>query len=128
MVGWSSNGDGYLVPVRRGALTARVVLTLASLIAAFAVAVAPAGAAPKMRQFVGLTSDETFEQLGQGGAHNADDFVRLGAGTVRQTFDWSFLTFNQAPGQLNLLFTDRYMTAMAQRKIHVMPVLFNPPP
>ena len=38
-----------------------------------------------------------------------------------------FLAQGQAPGQLNYIWLDRYIGALAQRHVRVLPVLFDPP-
>ena len=85
----------------------------------------PAAAGAKPNPFVGTVSDETFEQLGYMYKPGAiDQIAAAGVGTLRQTFDWQYLSTGN---QLNWDILDHYIGGAAQRGITIMPVLFNPP-
>jgi hypothetical protein len=99
---------------------------LAVLLAAGALGIS-AGSASAGQEFVGVTSDETFVAVGAQQHSNLPGIARTGVGTIRQTLNWEFLEYGQAPGTLNYVFLDRFIGACAQRGIRVLPVLFNPP-
>ena len=85
----------------------------------------PAAAAPQPNPFVGIVSEDAF---GGTPAYRQDVLGRiagLGAGTVRQTLDWSLV--EPAQGRLDWTTYDGWVGAGAQAGIRVLPVLFNPP-
>jgi hypothetical protein len=91
----------------------------------FSVPSAAALASPSPNPFVGTVSDETFESMGylfEPGSIN--EIADAGVGTLRQTFDWQYLSKGDT---LNWLILDNYIGGAAQRGITILPVLFNPP-
>ena len=106
--------------MRHGTVVTRWTAIAAALAVTLLLICAPAGAATQ-RSFVGATSDEIFEQLGAGLPSNPDDLVSLGVGTVRQTFDWNFLTYGMPAGQLNFVWLDRYMRGISPTQAIVRP-------
>jgi polysaccharide biosynthesis protein PslG len=117
------SGPCTLVRVRR--LPPLLVALLACALAG--ALPAPAIAAPQ-QEFVGVVSDETFEDLGSARHTNVPaEMAALGIGTVRQNFDWNFLARGKARGRLNYVWLDRFIGGMARHNIRVMPILFNPP-
>lgn len=85
----------------------------------------PAAAAARPNPFVGTVSDETFESLGyMYRPGSIDQIAAAGVGTLRQTFDWQYLTRGDT---LNWDILDHYVGGAAERGITILPVLFNPP-
>jgi len=88
-------------------------------------AIAPTAAAARPNPFVGTVSDETFAALGyMYKPGNIDRIAESGVGTLRQTFDWSYLRKGDS---ISWDMLDRFIGGAARRGIRVMPVLFNPP-
>jgi hypothetical protein len=114
-----------------------IALALASAMLAASIVVATATTAHAAKKailpvtpnsFVGVVSDDTFASIGSGGSTSYLDSIRnAGVGLLRQKFDWDFLTFGNGATNINWSYLDRFMTAMAQEGITVMPVLFDPP-
>jgi hypothetical protein len=100
----------------------RVLLALAVALCAIAPAAAEA-ARPKA--FVGTVSNETYESLGyMYRPGSIDRIAESGVGTLRQTFDWSYLRNGDS---LSWDMLDRFIGGAARRGIRILPVLFNPP-
>lgn len=96
---------------------------LALVVALCAIAPSTAGARPN--PFVGTVSNETFESLGyMYRPGSIDTIAGSGVGTLRQTFDWSYLRNGDS---LSWDMLDRYVGGAARRGITILPVLFNPP-
>jgi hypothetical protein len=114
-----------------------VALAVASAVLAASIVAATATTASAVKKailpvtpnsFVGVVSDETFASIGSGGGSAYLNSIRkAGVGLLRQKFDWDFLTFGNGATNINWSYLDRFMTAMAQEGITVMPVLFDPP-
>src|SRR5262249_2888826 len=69
--------------------------------------------------------DETFESLGyMYEPGSIDAIAAAGVGTLRQTFDWQYLSKGST---LNWDILDHYIGGAARRDITILPVLFNPP-
>lgn len=87
--------------------------------------IAPAAADARPNPFVGTVSNETFEALGyMYKPGQIDNIAAAGVGTLRQTFDWSYL---RKGNSVSWDMLDRYVGGAAQRGITILPVLFNPP-
>jgi polysaccharide biosynthesis protein PslG len=98
---------------------------LLALATALCLSAPAAAAAAQPNPFVGTVSDETFESLGylyQPGS--IDSIAAAGVGTLRQTFDWQYLSKGDS---LNWDMLDHYIGGAAQRGITILPVLFDPP-
>src|SRR5690242_14194767 len=96
---------------------------LLALAIALCLSAPAAAAAAGPNPFVGTVSDETFESLGymyQPGS--IDAIAAAGVGTLRQTFDWQYLSKGDS---LNWDILDHYIGGAAQRGITILPVLFN---
>jgi hypothetical protein len=78
------------------------------------------------RDFLGLVAEDAFGKPGAYRHKNLDRLRATGAGLVRQTFDWTRI--ERAPGRYELSFYDRYVAALARRRLRLLPILFNPPP
>ena len=114
MVGWGTQ--------RHRMTDAARALVLALLLLC---ALAPGTASARPNPFVGTVSNETFESLGyMYKPGSIDRIADAGVGTLRQTFDWSYLRQGDS---LAWDMLDRYVGGAAQRGITIMPVLFNPP-
>jgi polysaccharide biosynthesis protein PslG len=87
--------------------------------------VLPAGSSAATRDFVGITSDETFQQAGDFRLNNFKAMRRARIGLIRQVFDWSRIETSQ--GVYDLSFLDEYMSTLAGQGLSVMPVLTNAP-
>ena len=96
---------------------------LALVLATTALAVPTASAAP--RDFVGITSDETFQQAGDFRTSNLRAIRRAKAGLIRQVFDWSRVETSE--GVYDLSYLDEYVSTVAGQGISLMPVLTNAP-
>jgi polysaccharide biosynthesis protein PslG len=86
---------------------------------------APAAEARVPRGFFGVVNDSV---IGSSPRHLSRDMrtqSSAGAGTLRQTFDWSLL--EPSPGRLKTRVYDRLVLAAAKRRIRVLPLLINPP-
>jgi hypothetical protein len=112
-----------LVPVRISRVPA--ILLATGLLAAIcpAVTAAPAAAAPK--PFVGLVSEDAFGGTPSYRGKVLKKIAGLKVGTMRQTLDWAIV--EPSPGSFNWTQYDAWVQACAQRKIRVLPVLFNTP-
>jgi hypothetical protein len=77
------------------------------------------------RAFLGLVAEDAFGKPGAYRRENLDRLRAIGAGLVRQTFDWARI--ERAPGRYELSFYDEYVAALARRRLRVLPILFNPP-
>jgi hypothetical protein len=77
------------------------------------------------RSFLGLVAEDAFGKPGAYRARNLDRLRSTGAGIVRQTFDWTRI--ERAPGQYDLAFYDRYVAALASRRLRLLPILFGTP-
>lgn len=97
--------------------------TLALALATTALAAPAASAAP--RDFVGITSDETFQRAGDFRTNNLRAMRRARIGLIRQVFDWSRIETSQ--GVYDLSYLDEYVSAVAGQGLSLMPVLTNAP-
>lgn len=97
--------------------------TLALALATTALAAPAAAAAP--RDFVGITSDETFQRDGSFRTTNLRAMRSARIGLIRQVFDWARI--ETSPGQYDLTFLDDYVSAVADQGLSIMPVLTNAP-
>lgn len=99
-------------------------LALALALIVFALtAVSAAHAAP--RDFVGMTSDETFQRAGSFRTTNLRGMRRAHVGLIRQVFDWARIETSE--GVYDLSYMDEYVSAVAGQGISIMPVLTNAP-
>jgi polysaccharide biosynthesis protein PslG len=77
------------------------------------------------RLFVGLVS----EDVASGGPNyrtcELNRQVASGAAIIRQTFDWA--SIEPSRERYNFAFYDAFVGALAQHRIRVLPILFNPP-
>jgi hypothetical protein len=108
------------MPFRRKDLFRAV---LVSALTAGVLAAPSAAAAPK--DFVGITSDETFRQDDSFRATNLAGIRRARVGLIRQVFDWSLS--ESLPGVYDLEYLDEYVVDVASRGLSLMPVLTNAP-
>jgi hypothetical protein len=77
------------------------------------------------RTFLGLVAEDAFGKPGTHRDENLDRVRSTGAGIVRQTFDWARI--ERAPGVYDLAFYDRYVAALASRRMRLLPILFGTP-
>ncbi len=77
------------------------------------------------RSFFGVVSEDIFWASPAGRQSLLDEVQGMGAGTIRQTFDWSLVEL--APGLYDWTKYDLWMADLARRGIDVLPTLFNPP-
>jgi len=97
---------------------------LALALATTALAV-PSASSAAPRDFVGITSDETFQQGGDFRVENFRAMRRAKIGLIRQVFDWSRV--ETSPGVYDLTYLDEYVSTLAGQRLSVMPVLTNAP-
>jgi polysaccharide biosynthesis protein PslG len=74
---------------------------------------------------VGLVSEDVFAG---GPAYRSCELNKqaaAGVSLMRQTFDWS--SIERSRGNYDFSYHDAYVAALAQHRIRVLPVLFNPP-
>jgi len=80
---------------------------------------------PAPPAFLGMVAEDAF---GTPGAYRRVNLGRLraaGAGIVRQTFDWARI--ERSPGRYDFEFYDRFVHALARRRLRVLPIIFDPP-
>ena len=77
-------------------------------------------------QFLGVVAEDAYGKPGAYRRRNLDRLRAAGIGLVRQTFDWARI--ERSPGRYDFSFHDRFMAALATRRLHLLPILFNPPP
>ena len=80
---------------------------------------------PPPPAFLGMVAEDAF---GKPGAYRRVNLGRLraaGAGIVRQTFDWARI--ERSPGRYDFEFYDRFVHALARRRLRVLPIIFDPP-
>ena len=77
------------------------------------------------RAFLGLVAEDAFGKPGTYRRENLDRLRSIGAGLMRQTFDWTHI--ERTPGRYDLSFYDGYVEALARRRLRVLPILFNAP-
>jgi hypothetical protein len=99
------------------------VLVLAGLLVVLAAAPTQAQAVP--RPFFGIVSEHAFGGRPTERTAVVGHIAQLGAGTVRQTLDWSVI--EPTPGKFHWGRYDAWVTVNARRGIRVLPVVFNPP-
>jgi hypothetical protein len=110
-----------------------IVLVIAAGLIALAVALTggddsapqPSATQPPPADFVGIIPPGIASMNGAELDRNLDIARRLHVGLVRQTFDWADI--ERTPEHFHFARYDALMAAAAQRGLHVMPVLFNPP-
>jgi hypothetical protein len=96
---------------------------LALALAVTALAAPTASAA--QRDFVGITSDETFQRAGDFRTTNLRAMRQARVSLIRQVFDWARI--ETAKGVYDLSYLDEYVSAVAGQGISLMPVLTNAP-
>jgi hypothetical protein len=84
---------------------------------------APAGPSP---EFLGMVAEDAFGNPGAYRRRSLDRLRAAGVGLVRQTFDWALI--ERSPGRYDFAFYDRFVAALAERELRLLPILFNPPP
>jgi hypothetical protein len=82
-----------------------------------------AGAPPG---FLGVVAEDAFGMPGAYRSRTLDRVRAAGAGLVRQTFDWTLI--ERFRGRYDFSFYDRFVAALAERKLQLLPILFNAPP
>jgi polysaccharide biosynthesis protein PslG len=82
-----------------------------------------AGAPPG---FLGMVAEDAFARPGAYRSRSLDRVREAGAGLVRQTFDWTLI--EHSPGRYYFPYYDRFVAALAERGLRLLPILFNPPP
>jgi hypothetical protein len=97
---------------------------LVSALAAGALA-APGAASAAPKDFVGITSDETFRRNDSFRDINLAGIQRARVGLIRQVFDWSLI--EQDPGIYAFDYLDEYVADVASQGLTLMPVLTNAP-
>ena len=98
---------------------------LALALALTALILPTAASAAVSRDFVGMTSDETYGEEGDVRKTNLTQMRQARVGLIRQAFDWSRIETDA--GVYDLSFVDQYVADVAARGISVMPVLTNAP-
>lgn len=99
------------------------LLAATALVLAFAPTAAVAGVP---EDFVGLTSEDVFAGDASYRTSNLSAQTAVGAGLLRQTFDWSQI--ERSRGQYDLSYYDDYVAAAAAHGVRILPILFRPPP
>jgi hypothetical protein len=85
---------------------------------------AVAAAAPP--EFLGVVAEDAYGKPGPYRRLNLDRLRAAGVGLIRQTFDWARI--ERSHGRYNFSFHDRFVAALAKRRLHLLPILFDPPP
>ncbi len=85
----------------------------------------PSASAAVPPGFVGMTSGEVFGHPGSVRQKHLSMQRNAGVRLLRQTFDWS--TIELAPGVYDFSAHDRFVLDLANHRITVLPILFNPP-
>jgi hypothetical protein len=75
--------------------------------------------------FFGMVAEDAFGNPGPYRRRNLDRLRATGAGLVRQTFDWALI--ERSRGRYDFSFYDRFVAALAERHLRLLPILFNPP-
>lgn len=70
-------------------------------------------------------AEDAFGKPGAYRRANLDRLRTIGAGLLRQTFDWARI--ERRPGRYDLSFYDGYVAALARRHLRALPILFDPP-
>jgi polysaccharide biosynthesis protein PslG len=75
--------------------------------------------------FLGLVAEDAFGKPGRYRRDNLDRLRAAGVGLIRQTFDWARI--ERSPGRYEFAYYDRYVAALSERRVRLLPILFNPP-
>jgi hypothetical protein len=104
----------------------RKLLGLGALVAMAISFAAPQAAGAKQADFSGIVSEDVF--AGDPGYQDVQLTQQrsLGFQLIRQTFRWSDI--ETSPGTYNFGAYDSYVAALSQHGMHVLPILFGPPP
>src|SRR5204862_1791434 len=95
---------------------------LVALVVALAAA-APASAA--RRDFVGISSDDTFHGSSSYRDHAFSRQRSVGVQLIRLNFDWAAI--ERSPGRYSFRDYDSYVGAAASHHLRILPVLHDPP-
>jgi hypothetical protein len=77
------------------------------------------------RGFVGLSTEDVFAHPGSYRACELNRQVASGVGVIRQTFDWKSIEPSREHYRFG--YYDRFVQALAEHSIRVLPILFDPP-
>jgi len=83
----------------------------------------PRGGPPP--EFLGMVAEDAFGNPGAYRRRSLDRLRAAGVALVRQTFDWAAI--ERSPGRYDFSYYDRFVAALARRKLRLLPILFNPP-
>lgn len=86
---------------------------------------APGAHAGLPGDFVGVVSEDTFAGKASYRAEQLTAQRRVGVGLVRQTFDWAQI--EREPLMYDFSAYDAYVGQLAEQRLSVLPILFNPP-
>lgn len=84
--------------------------------------------APQTRRagsFIGMVTEDVFWDASGYRGCVLNDQVSSGVSLIRQTFDWSQI--ERSRGSYDFSWYDRLMVALAERRLRVLPILFNAP-
>jgi polysaccharide biosynthesis protein PslG len=113
--------------VRAAVLLATAVVLAAALLQACGDGSEPTPQTPTQApaDFVGVVSEDLFASSRAQRRRKLERQRRAGIRLLRQTFHWNQI--ETRPGRFDFRIYDDYMADVARRRMHVLPILFNPP-
>ena len=116
----------YRAPLAGAAALAACLAVLAALNGGEVERGAGDGGTGPPPEFLGIVAEDAFGHPGAYRRRSLDRLRAAGVGLVRQSFDWALI--ERSPGRYDLAFYDRFVAALAERGLRLLPILFNPPP
>ena len=98
---------------------------LTATLAAMAALVAAAPAHGDWRDFLGLSSEDSFHGTTSYRSRTFAQERAAGVELIRQNFDWAAI--ERSPGRYWFVEYDRFVAAAARRRLRLLPVLYHPP-
>ena len=80
---------------------------------------------PERSDFVGLVSEDVFAGDETYRSETIEKEAETGVGLIRQTFDWSRIELER--GKYDFSASDPWVEKLAEERMRVLPILFNPP-
>jgi polysaccharide biosynthesis protein PslG len=113
--------------VRAAVLLATAVVLAGALLQACGDSSQPTPRTPARppADFVGVVSEDLFASAPAHRRRKLERQRRAGVRLIRQTFHWNQI--ETRPGRYGFRIYDDYMADVAQRRMHVLPILFSPP-
>jgi polysaccharide biosynthesis protein PslG len=113
--------------VRAAVLLATAVVLAGALLQACGDSSQPTPRTPAQppADFVGVVSEDLFASSRAQRLRKLERQRRAGIRLLRQTFHWNQI--ETRPGRFDFRTYDDYMADVARRRMHVLPILFNPP-